>query len=88
MNIQPGYVRLHMHYAGPDDLVGRPRIDHADPVAWISAEILDEIRSGNYHPDVTVDGDLLTIRGSNRTVIYRIGEKDFGRLRYLMAWPD
>jgi hypothetical protein len=68
-------------------------IDRADPRVRISGELLEQIRAGNYHPAVTLDGDLLKIRAVNRTVIYRIGRQvdvhlEGQRGTYLAEWPD
>lgn len=79
---------LGADYGDPDDLHGRLRVDRADPIIWVSAEIVERVRVNDHHPDVTVDGDLLTIRASNRTVIYRIGEYYPQRHCYLLTWPD
>lgn len=64
------------------------RVDHADPEILISPELLDEMRAGNLHPNVSLDGDLLRIEGTNRTVIYRIGDKVPDLFAYYAAWPD
>lgn len=53
---------------------GRLRIDRADPEIGISAALLRQMRAGATHPDVTLDGDLLTINAVNRRVTYRIGD--------------
>lgn len=68
-------------------------IEHADPRTLISAELLDEIRAGNHHSAVTLDGDLLKIRGVNRTVIYRLSQRirlipGSGQIVHLAEWPD
>jgi hypothetical protein len=73
---------------------GRIRIDHADPRILISAELLDLIVD---NPDdnrwmdlrgcTTYDGGVLTINGSNRTVIYRITGY-VPRVRgFIAEWP-
>lgn len=86
--VEPGECTLTVHYDGPDDPVGRVYVDQADPVVWAAGEAVAEIKSGAAHPDVTIQDDLITIRGSNRTVVYRIRQDDFPRDRYLMVWPD
>lgn len=63
-------------------------IIEAAPRALISDELLEEIREGKVSPGITVDGDVLTIRGVNRTVIYRIMGKDPQRHAYILEWPD
>jgi hypothetical protein len=60
----------------------------ADPSTLISSALLNEIRRGEANPSVTVDGSVLTIRGSNRTVIYRIVEHLPHLNAYLLEWPD
>lgn len=78
---------LTLHYLAHGGL-GSIRIDRADPVIRVAAELLDDMRRGHHHPDVEVTGDLLTIRGSSRTVVYRVGEYDRERDTYLCHWPD
>lgn len=63
-------------------------VDQADPRILISAELFDELISGIGDPEVTVTGDVLRIEASNRTVIYRIGEKVPGMRAYYAEWPD
>jgi hypothetical protein len=63
-------------------------IDRADPRIQIADDFLDEIRAGNHHPDVTLDGDLLKIRAVNRTVVYRIGVYIPDRRVHTAEWPD
>lgn len=66
-------------------------IEQADPVVWMAAEILEEIRKGQRldgYPAV-IDGDLITVTASNRTVIYRLTEEyDGPRHSSLCVWPD
>lgn len=85
---EPGDCTISVHYPDPLDRVGKLHIDHADPVVWLAKELLDEIAGPNHHPDVELGDGLLTIRASNRTVVYRIGEYDPLRQRYLCHWPD
>lgn len=67
---------------------GSIRVDRADPRILISAEFIDEIRAGNHHPDVRLDGDLLHIDADNENVIYRIGDKHPTQDAYCAEWPD
>lgn len=70
-----------------DDLI----VQQADPRIRISVELLDEVRSGQYHPKVTLDGDVFTINGSNQKAVYRIGPRHrdvFGAEWYHAEWPD
>jgi hypothetical protein len=67
-------------------------IERADPVVWWAAEMFDETRAGqaqhgHCYP-VSINGDLITVTASNRTVTYRIGEYDAARHSYLCSWPD
>ena len=48
------------------------RIDHADPRVLISPELLEEIAANPPGSPATFDGEVLRIRGTNRTVVYRI----------------
>lgn len=68
-------------------------VERADPEVMIDPELLDEIRAGRSHPDIHVDGNLVTIHGLNRKVIYRVG----GLVHYPgrpsvyvwhASWPD
>lgn len=64
---------------------------HADPVIHISAEMLDEIERGYGADCMTLTrDDVLTIRATNRTVVYRIDRDayDFERDSYRAEWPD
>lgn len=69
---------------------GSLHIDRADPRVLISAELLDQIKDGRAVAAVTLDGDLFRIAGTNRTVVYRIGEKvpDLNLNAYYAEWPD
>ena len=70
------------------------RIDRADPVVLISPQLLDEMRRNPPDYPATFDGEVVRIRGVNRTVIYRIRdvlEPVFGHLgywNYVGEWPD
>lgn len=63
-------------------------IDRADPRILVAVEVIDEIRRGHNTPHVTIDGDLLKFRGTNRTVVYRIGEQAPNMHAYSAEWPD
>jgi hypothetical protein len=74
---------------------GRLRVDHADPQIGVSALLLRMMRDGDYDPDVTIDGDVLTINAVNQRLIYRIGDyhpiglPDNGETGWWYAeWPD
>lgn len=62
-------------------------VERADPEILISPELLDEIRD-HRRADVHLDGDVLTIHGLNRKVIYRVGDKVPHLFAYHAAWPD
>jgi len=49
-------------------------IERADPVVEFSCELLDGIGT-HWQGFAVLDGDLLTITASNRTVRYRLGPK-------------
>lgn len=66
---------------------GTIHIDQADSRILVSERLLDEIRYG-CNPHVILDGDVMKIHGTNRTVIYRIGEKVPNMLAYYAEWPD
>jgi hypothetical protein len=65
-----------------DDGKVRVDINRADPRVVISAPIVDAARSGA-SPWMSMDGDVLHIRASNRTVAYRLGEYEHGRFGYV-----
>lgn len=69
---------------------GRHGVDivQADPRIRVSADLLDEIRAGECGPCVTLNGDVLRIQGSNRQVVYRIGDKVPHLDAYEAEWPD
>jgi hypothetical protein len=69
---------------------GSVTIDRADPHILISTEFLDAIRQGDMPAKVaTMQDDVVTIRGSNRTVVYRL-RRDVPTPPTLVAaeWPD
>lgn len=78
----------------PDPLRPRLHIDRADPRARLHADLLAELdrgsRSGTLRADVAFADDVLTIRGTNRTVVYRIDRDDYepASRTYGMQWPD
>ena len=81
----------------------RVRIDRADPRVLITATLLEEwlaygtgafvdLRPG---PDASplpglhgFTGWLVTVRGENQTVVYRVGQKVPHALAYEAEWPD
>lgn len=70
-----------------DDL----EIVHADPKIKISTEMMDRFKSGYGHPAVSLVDDVLTIHGTNRTVVYRInGDKSHDGFQWWVhaEWPD
>lgn len=64
---------IHLTTINDPGYAPRIQIDRADYRVWIAAGLLDKIRAGDHHPDVTLDGDRLTINGTTRSVTYRIG---------------
>jgi hypothetical protein len=64
-------------------------IDKADPRVVLAAGFLDHIRSGSPASfGAAIEGDVLRVKASNRTVIYRIAEKTPDGLAYYAEWPD
>ena len=88
MNDPDGYgdVVLQRHY-DPDEL----HVVEAAPRTLISGEMLDDIALGA-SPYASLDGNVLTIRATNRTVVYRIVGHHPDRLNrpdvYVAEWPD
>ena len=67
-------------------MCGRPgcvaiTIVQADPYVHIAPAIIESARAGQAGEWVRYDGDVLTIRGRNRTVAYRI-------IGPAPSWPD
>ena len=65
----------------------------AAPRTLIDDALLNDIRGGcNPSDHATLDGDILTIRATNRTVIYRIVGRHPDRLNHphewVMEWPN
>ena len=80
-------------WTDPGTMTDHLRIDHADPTAWVSADLLDEISvltARNEDRWTSLVDDVLTIRADNRTVVYRIDPTryDAEQDRYFMEWPD
>jgi len=78
-----------------DPALMRDRLDvtQADPQARICADLLQEISVETVRGEsqwATLDGDVLTIKADNRTVVYRIDYTDWDMNddSYLMEWPD
>lgn len=68
-------------------------VDHADPRVWISADLILEIGvlTARDEPRFTdLVGDVLTIHGRNRRVVYRIDWTTWNEATdsYLAEWPD
>lgn len=62
-------------------------IDRADPRIRVTAELLDDIRLGDW-PCASLNDGVLRIEASNRTVIYCIGEEVPAMFAYCAEWPD
>jgi hypothetical protein len=74
----------------PGEITFQARVDgleilHADPVIHFDAELLEDLCVG---PHAARREQLVTIYGTNRTLIYQILRYDFEAHRYLMCWPD
>jgi hypothetical protein len=75
-------------FDSPSPPDARLRVEHADPVIQVSDKLLRSLRTRRDLPGVTYDGDLLTVRAVNRTVIYRRREYVTGRGYWVFSWPD
>jgi hypothetical protein len=60
----------------------------ADPMVLIAADLLADLRRSGPHPAGTLQGNVLTIRGQNRTVVYVIGRYIPELGHYEARWPD
>jgi hypothetical protein len=67
---------------------GEVEIVRADPLTLISDVLLDEIRAGTTSEGIELEGDVLRIRATNRTVIYRIVEHRPDLRAHVLEWPD
>ena len=81
-----GDVVIQGHWPG-----GTIEVIEAPPRALISGELLDELAICD-SPYVTLDGNVLTIRAANRTLVYRIVGRHPDWLNhpdvYVIEWPD
>lgn len=68
----PGQCLLHVIRSGPADASGRIFVERADPVVAMSEGLIRQVRAGEGHPDVSLDGPVLTIDGANQRVAYRL----------------
>lgn len=70
---------------------GTIEILEAPPRTLISGELLDDIALGA-SPHATLNGNVLTIRAANRTLVYRIVGHHPDPLNYpdtyVAEWPD
>jgi hypothetical protein len=78
----PGQCLLHVIY-GPGNPDGRVFVERADPVVAISEGLIRQIRAGDAHPDVRLDGDVLVIDAANQRVSYRL--EKCGQPGYLLG---
>lgn len=69
---------------------GSALIERADPRIRIADELLDEIERGWGADWLSLNDDVLTLRGQNRTVVYRIDRDNYDpQTRSVLAeWPD
>jgi hypothetical protein len=79
----PGQCILHVFPRGTSDLYDRIFVERADPAVAISEALIRQIRAGDAHPDVRLDGDVLVIDAANQRVSYRLGK--CGQPGYLLG---
>ena len=70
-------------------------VERADPRILVADPIVAALRDGTFYGSdpphghgLFLDGDVLTIRAANRTVIYRIVGYDPERFAWVAEWPD
>ncbi|MGH3217908.1 MAG: hypothetical protein ACRDPY_04120 [Streptosporangiaceae bacterium] len=66
-------------------------IERADSQVLVPRRIVDEVREGCRRSEgrwVSLTGDVLRIRATNRTVVYRLGKLLPDRDCYEAEWPD
>ena len=78
----PGQCLLHV-LRDPVNPDGRVLVERADPVVAISEGLIRQIRAGESHPDVSLDGKTLVINGANQQVSYRL--EKCGQPGYLLG---
>jgi hypothetical protein len=73
---------------------GWPLVERADPVVLVSADLLQEVSVATVNDDpgrfASLDGDVLTIHGINRKVVYRVDFTAWDEWNdaYRAEWPD
>jgi hypothetical protein len=78
----PGQCLLHV-IRGPGNPDGRVFVERADPVVAITEGLIRQIRTGDAHPDVRLDGGTLVIDAANQRVTYRL--EKCGQPGYLLG---
>jgi hypothetical protein len=63
-------------------------IDKADPCILIAGTFIKRWLQGQHHPSVSLTENVVRIKASNRTVIYRLIEYLPDRDAYIAEWPD
>jgi hypothetical protein len=76
--LTPGEITFQARTAGLE-------VMHADPVIYFDGKLLEDLCVG---PHAARRGQLVTIYGINRTLVYQISYYDSARDQYLMCWPD
>lgn len=65
----PGQCVLH-------NIEGRLFVERADPCILLAVALVRQVASGAGHPDLHLEGDVLTIDGQNQRVAYRMDPPD------------
>jgi len=69
---EPGVCHVRrLHGFRPTDPIW---IEQADPLIWISVELLEDVANHQCHEGVSYGDGILTIRAENRSVSYGVGE--------------
>jgi hypothetical protein len=86
--MRDGYDDVVLRGHWPD---GTLEIIEAAPRSLIDYRLLNQICDGS-SPHVTLDGDVLTIRATNRMLVYRIVGRHPDRINHphewVIEWPD
>lgn len=89
MSNHVGDLVLRSNYSDTGSTVESVTILRSDPVILIAAELLDQLRSAATPTHgVTLVDDVLTIRATNRTAVYHIGDYEHLLRAYRAEWPD
>jgi hypothetical protein len=84
-----GELALRANYANGSSIPSSIEVMQADPVVFFTQEAIEAIKAGGPSArHASINGDLITIRATNGTWIYRIGAYQPDAHGYVCSWPD